>query len=178
VSKQRVYLNEAIKRRIYIIWERLHGSMLGCLWADAICADTVVLDTICTWIICNLLAVSSYSYRNLRHTVNSKGNYITYHIPFSRAEGRHTVILPRRLGFLIQILQHSLGSRGTTSPTQLLSWRFMEIFWPQNGPRYRLCHLRGQKSLGALEKSPFCDRTGPFRILEMAPFSDFQGLIS
>ncbi len=50
-------------------------------------------------------------------------------------------------------------------------------FWPQNGPRYRSCHLRGHKSLGPLEKSRFCAK-GPFRILEMAPFSDFQGLTS
>ncbi len=51
------------------------------------------------------------------------------------------------------------------------------IDWPQNGPRYRSCHLRGQKSLRPLEKSRFFAQ-GPFRILEMAPFSDFQGLIS
>jgi hypothetical protein len=29
---------------------------------------------------------------------------------------------------------------------------------PQNGPRYRSCHLRGQKSLGPLKMSQFCAR--------------------
>ena len=33
------------------------------------------------------------------------------------------------------------------------------LFWPQNGPRCRSCHLRGQKSLGPLEKSRFCAGT-------------------
>ena len=32
-------------------------------------------------------------------------------------------------------------------------------FWPQNGPCCRSCHLRGQKSLGPLEKSRFCAGT-------------------
>ncbi len=44
------------------------------------------------------------------------------------------------------------------------------LFWPQNGTSDR-----GQKSLRPLEKSWFCAQ-GPFRIIEMAPFSDFQGL--
>ncbi len=47
---------------------------------------------------------------------------------------------------------------------------FSRLFRPQNGPRYRLCHLMGQKSLDFVP--------GPFRILEMAPFNDFQGFIS
>ncbi len=51
------------------------------------------------------------------------------------------------------------------------------LFWPKNGPRYRSCHLKSQKSLRPLEKSRFCAQ-GPFRTLEMAPFSYFQGLIS
>ncbi len=41
------------------------------------------------------------------------------------------------------------------------------LFWPQNCPRYRSCHLQGQKSLRPLEKSRFFAQ-GPFRILEMA----------
>ncbi len=48
------------------------------------------------------------------------------------------------------------------------------LFWPQNGPRYRSCHLKGQKSLRLLEKSRFCAQ-GPFRILEMAHLVIFKG---
>jgi hypothetical protein len=51
------------------------------------------------------------------------------------------------------------------------------IFWPQDGPRYRSCHLRGQKKSWAPRKVAILCK-GPFRILEMAPFSDFQGFIS
>ncbi len=53
----------------------------------------------------------------------------------------------------------------------------MRMFFGPNGPRYRSCHLRSQKGHGPLEKSRFCAK-GPFRILEMAPFSDFHVLIS
>jgi len=48
------------------------------------------------------------------------------------------------------------------------------LFLPQNGPRYRSCHLQGQKSLRPLEKSRFCAQ-GPFRILEMAHLVIFKG---
>ncbi len=48
------------------------------------------------------------------------------------------------------------------------------LLWPQNGPRYRSCHLKGQKSLRPLEKSRFCAQ-GPFRILEMAHLVIFKG---
>ena len=49
-----------------------------------------------------------------------------------------------------------------------------QLFWPQNGPRYRSCHLRGQKSIRPLEKSRFCAQ-GPFKILEMAHLVIFKG---
>jgi hypothetical protein len=48
------------------------------------------------------------------------------------------------------------------------------LFWPQNGPRYRSCHLQGQKSLRPLEKSRFCAQ-GPFRILGMTHLVIFKG---
>ncbi len=37
--------------------------------------------------------------------------------------------------------------------------RGTRLFWAQNDPRYHSFHLRGQKSLGHLEKSRFCART-------------------
>ncbi len=40
---------------------------------------------------------------------------------------------------------------------------FVRLFWPQNGPRYRSCHLRGQKSLVSLENSRVCAQ-GPFTV--------------
>jgi hypothetical protein len=49
-------------------------------------------------------------------------------------------------------------------------------FWPKNDPRCRPCHLMSQKSLDPSKS--LCFVTGPFVILEMAPFSDFQWLIS
>jgi hypothetical protein len=63
-------------------------------------------------------------------------------------------------------------------------WAFSEVhtgqldfFGPENGPCYRTCRLMVQRGLGAPLKS-LNFVTEPFRILEMAPLSDFQGLIS
>ena len=59
----------------------------------------------------------------------------------------------------------------------LTFWSALNFFGPKNGPRCRSCHLIGPKKSRAPQKvSILCK--GPFRILEMAPFSDFQGLIS
>ena len=51
---------------------------------------------------------------------------------------------------------------------------YLELYATFFAPKWPLAvardHLRGQKSLDFVP--------GPFRMLEMAPFSDFQGLIS
>ncbi len=59
-----------------------------------------------------------------------------------------------KTGLILQFTCQKWCLKFATSPGDVLN----QLFWPQNGPRYRSCHLRGQKSLGPLEKSRFCAR--------------------